>query len=248
MVFSLSTEWGYHRVNLQPTVSRPALFPSPPTTLAGLVAAVAVASRTVGTRKVWILPCLTGPAMAIPPGTYRERLKSTRNMKREHHRSGRPTRFHPHRDLRGAERCDRPTDRFLASTAALNTFNGSCWIPRVPVLPLTLAIPRSLSLSSPLPVSLSLLLCSSLGLSVSPSRSAWRSSFLSRSSPQLLILFILPRPRTPLDGEPAPRGAHEFAIRVLWPAVSATHRSIADSGSGSGARAVSGEVKYLEGT
>lgn len=135
-------------------------------------------------------PCLTGPTMAIPPGTYRERLRV-----HEEHEARAPPLWPAHtvsiptaRSARSRERCDRPTDRFLASTAALNTFNGSCWIPRVPVLPLVRRCP-----------SCSLLLFPSarrsVGLSSSSSRSFFaRSSSRTRSFTRLRALFTLPRP------------------------------------------------------
>jgi len=160
--------------------------------------------------------------MAIPPGTYRERLKSTRNTKREHC-SGRPTRFHPHRDLWRAERCDRPLSCFNRGIEHVQRqlLNTTC--PRSPSHPCCPSFSFSFLLS----------LCPSFGLSVSPSRSACRSLSLSWSFPRLLILFnLLRHDRERHSTEPAPHGAHEFAIRVLWPAVSATTgRSIADFGS-----------------
>lgn len=104
---------------------------------------------------------LAGPAMAIPPATYIEReLKS-----KEEHEAGvaAPQPAHtapspPRRERKPRERAseratDRPTDlfstdRFLASTAALNTFNGS-W--RIPPISLSLRPTRP---PSPSPLSL----------------------------------------------------------------------------------------------
>jgi len=142
--------------------------------------------------------------MAIPPGTYRERLKSTRNTKREHC-SGRPTRFHPHRDLWRAERCDRPLSCFNRGIEHVQRqlLNTTC--PRSPSHPCCPSFSFSFLLS----------LCSSFGLSVSPSRSACRSPSLSWSFPWLLILFNLLRPRTPLDRASAARSAWVCDSRSL---------------------------------
>lgn len=101
---------------------------------------------------------LAGPAMAIPPGTYIEReLKS-----KEEHEAGvaaaPPQPAHtapspPRRERENRERAsERATDlfssadRFLASTAALNTFNGSWRIP-----PISLSVPLRLSNVFPSP-------------------------------------------------------------------------------------------------
>lgn len=100
---------------------------------------------------------LAGPAMAIPPGTYIEReLKS-----KEEHEAGvaaAPQPAHtapspPRRERENRERAsERATDlfssadRFLASTAALNTFNGSWRIP-----PISLSVPLRLSNVFPSP-------------------------------------------------------------------------------------------------
>ena len=95
--------------------------------------------------------------MAIPPGTYIEReLKS-----KEEHEAGvaaappQPAHTAPSPPRRERERereRERPTDlfssadRFLASTAALNTFNGSWRIP-----PISLSVPLRLSNVFPSP-------------------------------------------------------------------------------------------------
>jgi hypothetical protein len=108
--------------------SLPLSSPSVPMHVGGPGTAVACLSSGRSTRSRKRLACLTEPAMAIPPGTYRERLR----VHEEHEARAAPLRpahtvpSPPHFSRRGTERCDQPTDRFLASTAALNTFNGSC--------------------------------------------------------------------------------------------------------------------------
>lgn len=125
------------------------------------------------------------------------------------------------------------TDRFLASTAALNTFNGSCWIPRVPVLPLSLDLSFSVFFARSLllyPVAFSFSICLCLSRNLF---NGFASSFYSASTENATW------------ESPAPHVAREFAIRVLWPAISATWRAARSPTLTPGfVLHVSGGVKY----